>query len=101
MVQLVQQPRSHVLENEYNRVTARAIRAQSTVTGALAGFLPTNAPFNTFPSPNGLADQLKMVASLIAARSSLGIKRQVFFVALGGFDLHSNLIAQHSTQLGL
>ena len=101
MVQLVQQARSHVLENEYNRVTARAIGAESTVTAALAGFPATNAPFNAFPSSNGLADQLKMVARLIAARGSLGMKRQVFFVSIGGFDLHDNLIAQQSTQLGL
>jgi uncharacterized protein (DUF1501 family) len=34
-----------------------------------------------------------MVARLIAARNSLGTRRQVFFVSLGGFDLHDNLMA--------
>jgi uncharacterized protein (DUF1501 family) len=34
------------------------------------------------------------VARLIQGRSQLGVKRQVFFVSLGGFDLHDNLIAQ-------
>jgi uncharacterized protein (DUF1501 family) len=101
MVQLVQQTRGHELENEYNRVTARAISAQSVATGALVGFPANSAPFNAFPSPNGLADQLRMVARLIAARGQLGIKRQVFFVSLGGFDLHDNLITQQSTLLGL
>ncbi|CAM3567989.1 DUF1501 domain-containing protein [Polaromonas hydrogenivorans] len=101
MLELVQQTRSHALENEYNRVTARAISAQGTVTGALAGLPATNAPFNAFPASNGLADQLKMVARLIAARGNLGIKRQVFLVGLGGFDLHDNLITQQSTLLGL
>lgn len=101
MVQLVQQPRSHVLENEYNRVMKRAIAAGNTITNALAPFPANSAPFNAFPSANSLADQLKMVARLIAARGSLGVKRQVFFVSLGGFDLHDNLMAKHSTQLGL
>jgi uncharacterized protein (DUF1501 family) len=100
MVQLVQQPRTHVLENEYNRVMARAIGAQGAVTAALGGVSATNAPFNSFPASNPLADQLKMVARLIAARGSLGVKRQVFMVSLGGFDLHDNLVAQQSTQLG-
>jgi uncharacterized protein (DUF1501 family) len=101
MVQLVQQPRGHVLQNEYNRVMKRAIGAGSTINGALAGYPAGNAPFNAFPGLNSLADQLKMVARLIAARASLGLKRQVFLVSLGGFDLHDNLLSQQSTQLGM
>ena len=100
MGQLVQQARSHVLENEYNRVTARAIGAEGTVSGALASFPASSAPFSSFPAGNSLADQLKMVARIIAARSSLGAARQVFFVSIGGFDLHDNLISQHPVVLG-
>jgi uncharacterized protein (DUF1501 family) len=101
MSELVQQPCSHVLENEYNRVMRRAISAGSHITSALAPFPASSAPFNAFPSSNSLADQLKMVARLIAARSTLGLKRQVFLVSLGGFDFHDNMIAQQATQLGL
>jgi len=101
MLQLVQQERSHALENEYNRVMKRSLGAQGTITAALAPFPADSAPFNTFPSANGLADQLRMVARLIAARGSLGIKRQVFFVSLGGFDLHDSLVAKQAVQLGL
>ena len=93
---LVQQPRTHVLENEYNRVTARAIGAETQITSGLAGVsLGTG-----FPASNSLADQLKMVARLIGARNALGAKRQVFMVSIGGFDLHDNLIAQHPALLG-
>ncbi len=92
---LVQQPRTNLLENEYNRVTARAVGAESQITTALSGVSLTTA----FPTNNSLADQLKMVARLIAARNTLGNKRQVFMVSLGGFDLHDNLIAQHPTLL--
>ena len=93
---LVQQSRGHVLENEYNRVTARAIGTEAQITTALAG-----VALNTvFPSSNSLADQLKMVAKIIGARNSLGTKRQVFFVSLGGFDLHDNLMTDHPVLLG-
>jgi uncharacterized protein (DUF1501 family) len=34
-----------------------------------------------------------MVARLIRGRATLGTRRQVFFVSMGGFDLHDNLIA--------
>ena len=101
MSQIIQQTRSHMLEKEYNRVTKRAITAGNTVGNALAPFPATNAPFNAFPASNNLADQLKVVARMIAARTSLGLKRQVFFVSLSGFDLHDNLIAQQSGQLGM
>jgi len=32
-----------------------------------------------------------MVARLIRGRASLGVKRQVFFVSMGGYDLHDDL----------
>jgi len=87
MAQLVQQARGHVLENEYNKVTKRAVEAEGSVTSAIgAGFAA-----GTFPG--GLGSQLAMVARLIRGRSTLGAKRQVFFVSMGGFDLHDNLIA--------
>ena len=90
---LIQQTSPQVLENEYNRVTTRAITAESQITAGLAGVTLATA----FPANNSLADQLKMVARLIGARSTLGTKRQVFMVSLGGFDLHDNLIAQQPT----
>ena len=90
MATLVQQSRTNLLENEYNRVTTRAVTAESQVTSALASYPAANAPFSTFPASNPLADQLKMVARLIAARSALGATRQVFMVSIGGFDLHDN-----------
>jgi uncharacterized protein (DUF1501 family) len=109
MAQLVQEARSHVLENEYTKITKRAIGAESTITsgigaGAAVGtgaeFKPLNDVLTTTidgvnRGNNSLAAQLKMVARLIAARSSLGTKRQVFFVSLGGFDLHDNLVGGH------
>ena len=93
LTSLIQQTSPQVLENEYNRVTTRAVTAESQITSGLAGVTLATA----FPTSNSLADQLKMVARLIGARSTLGSKRQVFMVSLGGFDLHDNLISQQPT----
>ncbi len=93
---LLSQSRSDMFENEYNRVTARSMAAEAQVTSALAGANLTTV----FPTGNTLADQLKVVARLISARSSLGTKRQVFLVSLGGFDLHDNLITSQPGLLG-
>ncbi len=89
---LVSQPRAHLLENEYNRVMQRSISANDVLTSALA----TAPVINTaFPTPNSLADQLKLVARMISNASALGAKRQVFFVSLGGFDNHDGLLSIH------
>ncbi len=87
---LVTGDRTHWMESELNRVTARSISAQSTVSTALSSVNLTT-PFET----SSLSSQLSMVAKLIAARSSLGAARQVFFVSIGGFDLHDLLVDQH------
>lgn len=82
---------AHLFESEYVRVTQRALAANEQLTSALAGSNITTA----FPTGNALADQLKMVARMIAARSSLAAKRQVFFVSIGGFDTHDGLANVH------
>jgi uncharacterized protein (DUF1501 family) len=89
MAQLTQQARGHNLENEYNKVTKRAVDAEGQVTSAIGATSPY--PAGTFPA-TGLGRQLEMVARLIRGRGTLGTKRQVFFVSMGGFDLHDNLI---------
>ncbi len=98
--QLVQQNRGHMLENEYNKVTTRALGAEGAVTTALAGFPVTNAPFSAFPTASNLSDQLRLVARMIAARTSFGAQRQVFFVSIGSSDLHDNLIRDQPLVLG-
>jgi uncharacterized protein (DUF1501 family) len=45
---------------------------------------------------NPLAVQLESVAKVIAANQTFGVKRQVFFVSIGGFDNHNSMNAQHS-----
>lgn len=93
---MIQRAGGNSLENEYGRVTGRAISSEQQITAAL-GSANLSTPFT---ANNPLASQMKIVARLIAARTSLGSRRQVFFVSLGGFDLHDNLISQHPTALG-
>ena len=42
-----------------------------------------------------LGRQLEMVLKTIRARGDLGVRRQTFFVELGGWDLHGNLLESH------
>ena len=103
MSQLIQQTRTHVLENEYNNVTRRSVGAEGSITSAIGTSAAADARAEFAPfagiTNNSLASQMKIVARLIAARGSLGAKRQVFFVSLGGFDLHDNLLTNHVTNM--
>ena len=88
--------RNHWMEQELARVASRSISAQAQVGTAL---LSQRALTTSFDPANSLAQQLQIVARMIAARSSLGVSRQVFFVSLGGFDLHDFLPTQHPALL--
>jgi uncharacterized protein (DUF1501 family) len=61
----------------------------STVQAVPALPVFTN-PVTNAVQVNSLAVQLQTVAKLIAAGATLGTRRQVFFVSLGGFDTHQN-----------
>ncbi len=88
---LITRASTHVLENEYSVVTRRSIEMEGIVNTALAPVQPATV----FPAGNPLASQLKVVARLIGARAALNVRRQVFFVSLGGFDNHNLLMQDH------
>jgi uncharacterized protein (DUF1501 family) len=82
--------RTNTLEKDYNAINKRAADAALALNTALAGATLTT----TFPA-TGLGNQLRNVARIIAARTALGARRQVFHVSIGGFDQHSGLVAGH------
>ena len=80
-------PRRHVFSNAYADLQKRAI----SVTAELGQVLDANsAQFTDEPQDNELASSLNMVAQLIAAQEQLGLRRQIFYVRMGGFDVHDN-----------
>ena len=86
------------------------VSGASDIAGTAIDLSATVGPIisNTSSSIQGLftgqnssiAQQLLAVAKLIEARNSIGIKRQIFFVSLGGFDTHTNEINVHQTLFG-
>lgn len=74
------------LVQQTSDITSRALQESQTLSSALKG-LP--ALQTQFPA-TGIAKQLQQVAQVLQARSALGLKRQIFFCSIGGFDTHSN-----------
>ena len=72
-------------------ITRRSILANVILTSALFA----TSEINTVFAAGTLSAQLKFVALMIVARDTLGMKRQMFFVGLGGFDVHNELLIDH------
>ena len=90
---------TNIFQDEHAKISKRALDTYAQVNAALASAPAANFPL--FPTSNSLADQLKIVARLISVSSQLGARRQVFFVSLGGWDMHDALVANHPTQTTL
>ena len=81
-------------QQDYAAVAGRSIAAQQALAAALKGVTAAPAPPKvTNPATgsqqtNGTAVGLQTILNLIAAGQLLGMKRQVFFLAVGGFDTH-------------
>jgi uncharacterized protein (DUF1501 family) len=82
---------------DYAATVTRSISSTGVINNAFAQTIVTNVPA---PSPylnpvtgvaetNLLALELQTVARMVAAGPGLGLKRQVFFVSLGGWDTHA------------
>ena len=93
-----------LIEQEHAAVVQRAMASQGILGGAMlpagTGGVPNPLPYinpNTgMAGANPLAVQLQTVARIIAGRGALGIKRQVFYVTLGGFDTHDRQKVLHA-----
>ena len=66
--------------------------ASDTTNQALvaSAALSTNPTLSVIFPNTYLGNQLQQVARLVKVRDSIGMKRQIFFCALGGFDSHTN-----------
>lgn len=76
---------SALLETAFGSVTSDAIVSADLLNTILNASAALQTPF-----PNtSIGLQLRMAARLIASSPTLGLKRQIFFVQLGGWDTHA------------
>jgi uncharacterized protein (DUF1501 family) len=93
---IVTADRNNLFEKEHAKVVKRAIDAQAALNGSMVPIAGLPAP----PPNNGLAQRLQTVARIIGGRGTLGMRRQVFFVSIGGFDTHDNQTGNHANLMG-
>lgn len=97
---------SSPLQEEYARLVQRSMNNAGILGSVLPSSVvpsPTSTPIilangsTTTLSKEPLASQLQMVARMISVGSQLGMRRQVFFVGLNGFDTHTQQLRDHSS----
>lgn len=76
-------------------VLGRGLQSAQEINAAISGGTPLTT---VFPNTN-LGSQLRQVAQIIQVRGALGMDRQIFFASLGGWDHHSNLLAEQNNLL--
>ena len=82
---VLEQERRNVFSGAYADLQQRAMR----IAGELGEALEREGGRVGKPPPdNPLAERLAMVARVISARESLGMRRQMFYVSMKGFDVH-------------
>ena len=82
---LLATPTADLFGQEWLPVMRRALDNQRVLDGALQG-----SSLKTTFTDSDLGRQLKMVARLIGVQGGLGLSRQCFFCAIGGFDTHGD-----------
>ena len=80
-------------ELTYIRQVSQQTQQYGTVIKAAAAKISTQG---TYPTNNSLANQLKIVARLIAG----GLKTRVYMVSIGSFDTHANQVNTGATETG-
>ena len=90
------QPQSGLFEAAFGSASSEAIVSAELLNSVLAASPVIRTTFPTTTAGN----QLRMAARLIAAAPNLGLKRQIFFVQLGGWDLHAGQLVNTSPETG-
>ncbi len=92
----------NILAQTQDHIFARAYASKQALSWDLAeevGAALAIAPRITtvFPTENPLAASLQMTAQLLAARDTLNVGRQTFFIGIGDYDTHGDQLSRHAT----
>lgn len=82
---LLSQQEQNLFQAAFANSTSTAISDANLLNSVVGGATTLQTVF-----PNtSLGNQMKLIARIISAAPQLGLKRQVFFASLGGFDTHT------------
>lgn len=87
----------NLYEQTLANTTRMAIDNHQQFAAAIAGVAPLRSQF----SSNEISRSFEMVAKTIAARRTLGFRRQTFFIMFGGWDHHDEVLNNQMAMLSV
>jgi len=81
----------------YNDILKRSLDGSIEFRAAMEQIDPLTTVF----SNNRISQSFKRITEVIKARDILGFKRQIFFVQMGGWDMHGELLESHERNLSV
>lgn len=85
----------HLLRREYSLRVRAAIKTQEEFVGAIR----TSPEIQTDFPDHHFSKSLRQIARIIAARKAFGANRQTFFVRVGGWDHHDEVLNNQAKML--
>ncbi len=95
--ELLNQQYDDIFKTTYRDKIIQSQQNHTEFSSAIAGI----TPFTTQFSETDLSESLHMIAKTIAAQNTLGISRQVFFVEMGGWDHHDEVLNKQTEMLAV
>jgi uncharacterized protein (DUF1501 family) len=89
---------ANLFETAFGGLTTGALTNSALLSSVVTGTSPFTTQFANVNS--SLAQQLHMIARVVNAQQTLGLKRQIFFARVGGWDLHDAQVTAGATQQG-
>lgn len=84
---LVSESYANLLQGTYSSTAKQSIDSFDIFKTALQRVQSFTNPF----PETGLGNDMEAIAKVISVREGLGVKRQIFFVTIGGWDMHDDL----------
>ena len=88
---------SNIFKQTFGNIATQSLDSLETFKNAIAAVPPFTSNF----SNHYLSNKLRMMAKTIAARETLGVSRQTFFVTFGGWDHHDEVLGNQQFMLGI
>lgn len=87
-----------LFETAFAGLTGSAVSSRALLPGAVSGTSPFASCFTGLNT--NLSRQLHLIVRLVNARQTLGLRRQIFFARIGGWDLHDNQVVAGNAATG-
>jgi len=94
---IMDQQYADILKQTYANKVKSSQNQHDVFTAALSDLNPLTTEF----ANTNISKQMKMVAQSIAVSGGLGMERQTYYIKLGGFDNHGEVINNQAAKLSL